>query len=192
MTTTTRFTLAAILMVALMGLAIGCGKSGPEAETDTTPPPPAPAPATIADDDLSYRNEALIDDSDVPVVDYTAEDPGDSELVDRAFENSPPIIPHTVEDLLPITVDDNQCIECHLPEMAADVGATAVPASHLYDIRRDKQLDGLNPANFYCTLCHAPQAQTDPLVANNFEPYWRAQERLKSSDLLDQLNEGVE
>ena len=191
MTTTTRFCLAAILMVALLGFIGGCGKSAPEAETDAAAPPPPP-PATVADDDLSYRNEPLIDDSGVPAVNYAAEDPGDSELVDRAFENAPPIIPHTVEDLLPITIDENQCTDCHLPEAAADVGATAVPASHLYDIRRDKQLSGLNPANYNCTLCHAPQAQADPLVENTFEPYFRAQERLNSSDLLENLNEGVE
>lgn len=175
----------------LLTLVLLAGCSGNRKPATETPLPP-PAPVEVSDDELSYRNEPLLDDSGTPPASFDAPDPGDSQLEERSFENAPPVIPHNVDDLLPITANENSCTDCHLPEDAAEVGATPVPASHLYDMRRDQQLDGLNPANYNCTLCHAPQASTDELVENTFEPYYRAQELKEKSDLLDTLNEGVE
>ena len=181
-----------IIAIGLFGLMIlsGCGGYGNEPQD--APPPPPVEPVTVADDELSYRNEPLLEDSGTPKANFDAEDPGDSELVGRAFENAPPVIPHNTEGLLPITADENTCAECHLPESAEDVGATSVPASHLYDMRRDKPLEDLNPANYNCTLCHVPQAQDGVVVENTFDPYFRTQESKTSSNLLDTLNEGVE
>ncbi len=184
---------ALCLLMALLCLAGCSAKEAPV--TETPPPPETPAalpPIELTDDELSYRNEPLLDDSGTPAVIFDSPDPGDSQMENRAFENSPPVIPHNTDDLLPITMDENSCIECHLPEAAADVGATSVPASHLFDIRRDKQLDSLNPANYNCTQCHAAQANTGELVGNTFEPYYRAKERKEKSNLLDTLHEGVE
>ncbi len=185
------------LLIALVLLA-GC--SAKEAPVTETPLPaaspaelaPSPPPTEVTDNELSYRNEPLLDDSGTPPAPFDAPDPGDSKLEARSFENAPPVIPHNVDDLLPITANENSCTDCHLPEDAADVGATPVPASHLYDIRRDKQLESLNPANYECTICHAPQASTSDLVENTFEPYYRAKEQKERSNLLDTLNEGVE
>lgn len=184
-----------ITFAVLLGLVLfaGCGGYGKEvAETPDAPPPPPADPVAVSDDELSYRNEPLMDDSGTPAPDLEAPDPGDSDLVGRSFENAPPMIPHNTEGLLPITADENTCAECHLPEAAEDLGATSVPASHLYDMRRDKQLEDLNPANYNCTLCHAPQIMQGVLVENDFDPYFRAQELKEKSNLLDTLNEGVE
>ncbi len=192
-----RVVMLSILLLAGIALLAGCAATGagccskkacPEPAVAPAPPPP---PAEVSDDELSYRNVPLTADGGTPAVSFDAAEPGDSELAPRAFENAPPMIPHTVDGLLPITRDDNQCAGCHTPENAADVGATSVPASHLYDMRNDRQLTDLNPANYNCTLCHAPQANTDALVANSFEPFYRALERRNSSNLLDTLNEGV-
>ena len=185
---------ALCLLIALLCL-VGCSaretpvaEAPPPAETQAPPPPPA----EVTDDELSYRNEPLLDDSGTPEAIFDAPDPGDSQMEDRAFENAPPVIPHNTDDLLPITANENSCTDCHLPEDAADVGATPVPASHLYDMRNNKQLDSLSPANYNCTLCHATQANTGELVENTFEPYYRAKEQKERSNLLDILNEGVE
>ncbi len=161
----------------------GCA-GGPVPVADAPPVP-------VADDDLSYRNEPLLTEIGTPAYAFDAPDPGDSELGERAFENSPPVIPHNVDGLLPITGDENACADCHLPEAAADVGATPMPASHLYDLRRDTELNELAGANYNCMLCHAPQANTGELVENTFSPYYRAREQKERSNLLDILNDGV-
>jgi cytochrome c-type protein NapB len=177
----------------LIPLVIVAGCSSYNQEVAEAPPAadPPTLPA-VTDDELSYRHEPLLDDSGTPATVFDAPDPGDSQVAARAFENAPPVIPHNTDGLLPITGDENSCTDCHLPEEAADVGATPVPPSHFYDMRRDKQLDSLNPANYNCTLCHAPQANTGELVENTFEPYFRAQELKQKSNLLETLNEGVE
>ncbi len=178
-------TLAALVFLVLVGALWGC--SGNSVEV-----PVEPVQVEVADTELSYRNEPLMDASYTPQAAFDSEDPGEAKLLARSFENAPPQIPHNVEDLLPITIADNSCLDCHLPENAEDADATATPASHLYDIRRDKQLTSLNPANFNCTQCHANPADVGDLVANTFEPYFRTSEAEEKSNLLDILNDGVE
>lgn len=148
-------------------------------------------PEPVKDDDLSYRNEPLAGDSGAPGGSVTSADPGDSQPVERAFENAPPVIPHNVDGLFPITVDENQCLDCHGPEEAADAEAPSVPASHTYDIRRDRQLDRVNHANYACNLCHAPQADVGELVGNDFDPEFRNEDSRRKSNLLEILNEGA-
>ena len=158
-----------LVLLCALALASCSGQDAPVADAPEAPPAP---PAAVADDDLSYRNQPLGADSDVPGGTVTAADPGESTPVARAFENAPPVIPHNLDGLLPITGDENLCLDCHDPEMAADAEAPSVPASHTYDIRRDTQLASVNPANYDCNLCHAAQADVDELVGNDFEPFY--------------------
>jgi cytochrome c-type protein NapB len=57
--------------------------------------------------------------------------------IKRAFQDAPPMIPHDVTGLVPITINNNQCIGCHMPEEAKNMGmgATAIPSSHFLDMR---------------------------------------------------------
>jgi len=68
--------------------------------------------------------------------------PGASNRFERAYVNAPPMIPHSTEGLLPITKDNNQCLGCHMPEVAKGVGATAIPASHFTNYRPTTVLKG--------------------------------------------------
>ena len=61
--------------------------------------------------------------------------PGAAPKFERAYVNAPPMIPHSVEGLLPITKDNNQCLGCHMPDVAKGVGATPIPPSHFTDYR---------------------------------------------------------
>ena len=60
---------------------------------------------------------------------------GESTPIPRSFENAPPMISHDVEGMLPITMDYNSCLDCHMPEMAAAVNATPIPDSHFATFR---------------------------------------------------------
>ena len=142
---------------------------------------------------------------------------GESQVLGRAFENAPPMIPHDVEGMMDITKEMNMCMDCHMPEMAAMVNATPVPASHLASFRPLTQYvrgefqkegvlvvntsdiktalhprEGLSMDRFTCTACHAPQSDNTPLVANQFSPEFRSNTGATgNSNLLDVLNEGV-
>ena len=61
--------------------------------------------------------------------------PGTAPKFERAYVNAPPMIPHSVEGLLPITQKNNQCLGCHMPDVAKGVGATPIPPSHFTNYR---------------------------------------------------------
>jgi len=147
---------------------------------------------TIPDDDLGIRKGTLLtEEVVVPETATVHTEAGESDKHDRSFENAPPMIPHDISDFVPITIQTNECVECHNPEVAEDAGATSVPASHYYDLREDKKLSELSGANYNCTLCHYTMADIPPIVENEFNPEFRNSEDQHSSDLLDKLNEGV-
>lgn len=149
---------------------------------------------SVSDTQIGLRKVALNDELELslPEFEFSKQAAGESQNIERAFENAPPLIPHDIEGLLPITKDMNACIDCHMPEVAKDAGATSIPRSHLVDLRTGKDLNGeLNRARFNCTQCHVPQANAKPLVENSFTPVFRVQKNKNSSNLLDVLNEGV-
>ena len=136
----------------------------------------------------------VIDEDDIKLADinWTKPAAGESKRYDRSFENAPPLIPHDLEGLIPITADNNMCVSCHMPEVAKDVGATPIPNSHLYSIRNKKDLEGkLSDDRFNCTTCHVPQANVEAKFKNNFKPEYRDANSTSRSNLLDVLNEGV-
>lgn len=175
-----------ILIISMIGMAFfACSDSKKEVKEGEA--------KTLKDSEIGIRKVDLQDEKDVSLAqyDYPNSAAGESERIERSFENAPPMIPHSTEDMLPITQDNNQCLACHDPALASDVGAPAVPASHTYDLRNDKKLGEVAHARFNCVLCHTPQANIQPAVANTFQPTFRAEQDKKSSNLLDVLNEGV-
>ena len=146
--------------------------------------------------DLNILRSAndVMDEEEVKLADinWTKPAAGEAQRYERSFENAPPMIPHDLEGLIPITADNNMCVTCHMPEVAKDVGATAIPKSHLYSIRNKKDLDGkLSDDRFNCTTCHVPQANAEAKFKNNFKPEYRDANSSQHSNLLDVLNEGV-
>lgn len=143
---------------------------------------------------------------------------GESKMIERAFENAPPMIPHNVDGMLPITINNNACTGCHTPGVAESMNATPIPKSHFTNFRPDtslakdgkivkegkiventsdfktvgKSLDQLAGARFNCSQCHAPQSMATEAPANNFKADFRAEGHNKKSNLVDNINEGVD
>jgi cytochrome c-type protein NapB len=178
------------------------------------------AQKTYSEESLGLRKvDIYTENSIVPdKTDYTKPAAGTSTKIDRAFENAPPMISHDVEGMLPITIDNNQCIMCHDPAVAASMGAVPVPKTHFTDLRpitslskdgniikegkeitntsdlkvpEQKTLAHLAGARFNCTQCHAPQSNTELIVGNNFKADFRKEDEKSSSNLIDNINEGV-
>ena len=124
-------------------------------------------------------------------IDYPAEAAGTSKNIDRSFENAPPMIPHDVDGMMDMTKDENMCLACHDVSVAKDLNATAVPASHMTDLRSNKKLKKVADSRFNCSQCHVPMSNAKPLVGNTFETVFRNPNSKKSSNLLDVLNDGV-
>ncbi len=129
-----------------------------------------------ADDQLGLSRESVFSTPEPIVPTTKAKDPGENATRKAYFPGAPPVIPHLIEDSLPIKVGENMCMDCH--DLADQIGAkrepgdpTPIPKSHYIDLRRspDKVTRKVTGARFFCNQCHAPQADTRPLVVNTFD-----------------------
>jgi cytochrome c-type protein NapB len=87
---------------------------------------------------------------------YPETKPGDNATLPRAWEGSPPLIPHRIETYLPIITDNNQCLDCH--DKPQDIGKTKPakpPMSR--DHYATAELKEVAGTRFTCTQCHVPR-----------------------------------
>jgi cytochrome c-type protein NapB len=148
---------------------------------------------------------------------YSKSAAGASTKITRAFENAPPMIPHDVDGMLPITIDNNSCTGCHNPEVAPSMGATPIPKSHFTDFRpatalsksgkitkEGKEvtntsdfktvatpLESLSGTRFNCSQCQTPQSDSKMVPQNTFKSEFRTDGHDSKSNLIDNINEGV-
>ncbi len=161
-----------------------------------------------------YSENTTVGDKTV----YINKAAGESQVIERAFENAPPMIPHSVDGMIPITINNNSCTGCHTPGVAESLNATPIPKSHFTDFRPEtsiakngkiakngmevdntsdlktsgKALNTLSGTRFNCTLCHAPQSMETAAPANEFQADFRVEGHNKKSNLADNINEGVD
>jgi len=108
----------------------------------------------------------------LPVVKYTsvAPVPGKVKPFKTSYVTAPPMIPHSIAGMTPITVKSNMCLSCHLPQNAKALGVTPMPKDHFIDnFEGNKHIRRVAGSRFFCTTCHAPQAKLNPVVENKFE-----------------------
>ena len=145
------------------------------------------------EEDLGLRKVDLYSEKNVVAesTSYSTVAAGESKVIQRSFENAPPLIPHDVEGMLDMTKENNACTGCHMPEVAEAVKATPIPKSHFFDMRTQKVLTEMSQARYNCSACHVPQSANEPLVQNNFKAEFRQKDGAVKTNLLDTLNEGV-
>jgi len=148
-----------------------------------------------SEEEMGIRQETTLSDETkaMPVHgEYGKAEPGKSKPLGRAFENSPPLIPHDLTGMLPIAETNNACLNCHMPQQAAALGATPMPRSHFFDMDTGKDLKGeLDGKRYPCMQCHVPQVNIPEAIKNTFKADFRTKKSKTSSNLLDTLNEGV-
>lgn len=155
------------LAIASIAVLAACASRG-------TPPVPsghadeqAAAPATIRDSAIGLApGSAFTQPAQLPVPENPSF-PGESTPKTRPFAGFPPVIPHSIDGLDTITLDENACLECHDTGVAADAGAPPVPATHRIDLRRTPGVvgDAVVGSRWVCTSCHAAWRDTKPLVS---------------------------
>jgi len=184
----------ALGFVAATLLLVGCNNDAAPAKKEVVKP-------TINEESLSLRKTTLFNEDLKPHgTKYSETYTGSGHKYERAFQDAPPMIPHDVTGLIPIKIGDNQCLGCHMPEVASAMGATPIPPSHFTDFRPVTTIapdgaiekDGrvikntssetlanvsikpthgkLYGGRYNCTQCHAPQDTGALAVPNNFEP----------------------
>ncbi len=120
--------------------------------------------------DVYFRDAAILSLSDQKLAEYPQPDAGESELLERAWDTAPPSISHSIEDMFPILIGTNECLDCHSLENAVE-GDIPLSDAHLetpqmgkgkaemvWIVKGYKKGKVVNNARYDCSMCHAPQA----------------------------------
>jgi nitrate reductase cytochrome c-type subunit len=163
---------------AFLGACVGTTEKGSPKGVPTFTPE--------ADDglDVFFRDASLSSLSDQALPEYPDADAGESTKIARDFPDAPPQIPHAVEEMFPITLAGNECLECHLPENATGddvplpdshfkapvMGKGAVDQPMAWVVKDYQQTQDVMGARYSCNMCHTPQATNVSTPKNSFEP----------------------
>lgn len=95
-----------------------------------------------------------------------AGDPREVQREVRNYPEQPPVIPHVIRGYQ-LDRRFNRCLDCHSREAAPDAGAPMVSVTHFMD-REGQIRAAVTPRRYFCTQCHVPQTDAEPLVETNF------------------------
>ena len=143
------------------------------ARTAAAAAPPAPAAAPVKDRDLGLSKTSVFEVPAPPAWKAEASQPGETPPPPRLSTQIPPVIPHGVADLLPITREQNACVDCHQqpgPKVAGE--PTPLPRSHYLDLRNapDQVREKVAGARWVCTACHVARTDAPPAVGSTYRP----------------------
>ncbi len=133
-----------ILAAALAAVAFGCTQFG--------------GVATLRGADTAAADQAPAEDKT-----YVGKKPGLQKPIARTFSTQPPLVPHAVDNFDEITVESNQCMECHGLDVYKKKNAPKLGDSHLDAGKKLVTMD-----RYQCNSCHVPQVDAKPLVENTF------------------------
>lgn len=117
---------------------------------------------------VSMRGSDVVDKDSAPDLKvYSEKTPGvgDVRLIARTFLNQPPVIPHGIEKYVPLTTEENACMDCHLTDELRGKPVPQIGKSH-FEEQGGKRT--LSMARFQCDSCHVPQVDAPPLIENTF------------------------
>jgi cytochrome c-type protein NapB len=125
---------------------------------------------SIPDDDLGLSKTSVYDVPDPIIVNYGGGDPGTNKRAEKSYHTAPPMITHSIVDMVPIRQDFNLCKDCHVqPDLLKEkitVGMPIpAPVSHYTNVKKGELYMG----RWNCTQCHAPQANVNVLVQSTFK-----------------------
>ena len=85
----------------------------------------------------------------------------------RNWPEQPPLIPHQIDNYQ-IDLNVNKCLTCHSRTAVEVSQAPMVSVTHFMN-REGQVLAAVTPRRFFCTQCHVPQLDIQPIVGNDFE-----------------------
>ena len=92
----------------------------------------------------------------------------DDQPIARDYVQQPPLIPHKIQGYK-VNLKSNKCLSCHSWKNYREAGATKISQTHFED-RDANVLANISARRYFCTQCHVPQVNAEPLVENKFEP----------------------
>ncbi len=133
--------------------------------------------------DIYFRDTALEALAKQQLASFPDTKTGESKKLDRSFPDAPPQVPHTVEDMLPITSDENECLDCHHPENAISRKDVPIPETHfkravmaaggakdpmVWVVKGYEKADDVVAGRYNCSMCHTPQSGNARTIGSSF------------------------
>jgi cytochrome c-type protein NapB len=140
-----------IVLATIVATVIGCATTLP--------------PAPMRGSDVSAPDKA----PDLKTYAEKTPGVGQAKLIERTFVGQPPMVPHSIEKYVPLTVEENACMECHQTTEIRGQKIPQIGTSHFSKTAMAK--DGkpvLEMTRFQCDSCHVPQVDAKPLVESRF------------------------
>jgi len=125
---------------------------------------------SIPEDSLGLSKTSVYDDPAPIIVNYGGGDVGTNKRAVKSYNTAPPMITHTITDMVPITRDFNLCKDCHVqPDLLKQKITKGMPipapVSHYVNVKKGEMYMG----RWNCIQCHRPQAKVDVLVQSTFK-----------------------
>lgn len=114
----------------------------------------------------SLRGPTALDDRSTGVVINQVQH--DQIPIERDYVQQPPLIPHKIEGYS-VNLKFNKCMSCHSWKNYRKAKATKISQTHFED-REENVLANISARRYFCTQCHVPQMDAQPLVENEFKP----------------------
>lgn len=122
-----------------------------------------------ADNPVSMRGiDVAAHDQAPEIKPYAGKRPGTETPIARTFSTQPPVIPHALENFDEISLDGNQCLDCHSAATYKKKKAPRIGDSHFVDRDGKKSVEATG-SRYNCVQCHVPQVDAPPLVENVFK-----------------------
>jgi cytochrome c-type protein NapB len=117
--------------------------------------------------------DGVFNDPSPSTFDYPTTKAGKSDRITKSYPTAPPMVPHIVDKYLPITMEENECMDCHdrpkyLDRVYVKGKKLTMTRSHYGGFKGDGEKDEVSGARYNCTQCHAPVSDAKPLVENTF------------------------
>jgi len=130
--------------------------------------------ANVVDDASLGLSKGSVFDTPTPhPVTYSTSNPKKTKRLPKAYSTLPPQVGHTFKEYLPITAEDNQCMDCHdkrklLKRKWRQGKKLPMPDDHYGTFEKKGGAEDVAGARYNCTQCHVPQSNAQPLVDNTF------------------------
>ncbi len=123
----------------------------------------------VIDDSLGLSQTSVFDVETPAAFEYRDLEPKVAGVLPRPWEDAPPQIPHRAEKYMPVNASINKCLECHdEPERIGKKEKGKSPMSETHYVKSEAGELVISNKRYVCTLCHAPQVDVAPIMANTF------------------------
>ena len=153
-----------LLLSGLTAIIFGCSQKMMSTDAES---------AVIDDINMGLSKMSVFDTPTPPVAKFGNIEPGELDRLPIAYSTLPPQIGHAIDEYMPITLEENECIDCHdrrkLLKREWRIGKKLpMPDNHYGSFNKQGGVEDVAGARYNCTQCHVVLSDAPPLVENLF------------------------